>query len=266
MPDTTNNSYGGTYYNPTQQPSQPYQSGYIGSYNNLPSGISNAGGGNYNAYTGQVQDNSLVSNQLQGLLSSNSPYMQQAAQAGMNTANSRGLLNSSMAAGNAQAAAIQAGLPIAQQDASTYNQQQLANQQALNQILQQNMQDTTSQNVANTSASAQLGSTRMNNQGALARQREQLAYGGEQAGLNRNYGEYMSDLAYQQGLGNQAFSLAGNMMLNNQNFRNSAGMNAMNNPFLLQNPSSLGGYMDWIGGDYSNNINDLLGYSFGGQY
>lgn len=236
---------------------------YIGNYQNLPSGISNAGGGTASAYTGEVQPNSLVSTQMNGLLATDSPYMAQARQSGMNTANSRGLLNSSIAAGNSQMSAIQAGLPIAQQDASTYGNQQLANQASLNQILQQGMQNEASEYGANSSAGASMYATDMNNQGELARQRESLAYGGEQAGLNRNFQQYMSNLGYQQDLGRSSFNLAGNMMTNNQNFRNNAGLQAMNNPFLLQDPNALGGYMDWIGGDYGGNVNNLLNYSFG---
>lgn len=77
----------------------------------------------YNAGSGQVYEvtgNELVSNQLNNLISKNNPYIQRARAGAMNTANSRGLLNSSIAAGSGEAAAIDAALPIAQQDASTY--------------------------------------------------------------------------------------------------------------------------------------------------
>jgi hypothetical protein len=65
---------------------------------------------------------------LNGLLSSDSRYIQLARQQGLRTAQSRGLLNSSLAAGSAEAAAIAAGLPIASQDAQAItnrNQQRL---------------------------------------------------------------------------------------------------------------------------------------------
>jgi hypothetical protein len=62
-----------------------------------------------------------VAGQLDGLLDSNSSYMQQAATAGTQYANKRGLLNSSLGAQASQQAAISAALPIAQQDASTHN-------------------------------------------------------------------------------------------------------------------------------------------------
>lgn len=68
----------------------------------------------------QIGDNSLVSNQLNGLLSADNPYMQQATTRGNQEAQRRGLLSSSLAAGAVEGARINAALPIAQQDAQTY--------------------------------------------------------------------------------------------------------------------------------------------------
>ncbi|MET3998821.1 hypothetical protein [Marinobacterium sp. MBR-109] len=62
-----------------------------------------------------------VQGQMTGLLSSDNPYIKQAREQGQSYASSRGLLNSSMGAKAAQSAAIEAALPIAQADASTYN-------------------------------------------------------------------------------------------------------------------------------------------------
>lgn len=239
-------------------------SSYIPQYNNLPQGISNAGANSNSAYVGAVQPNQLVSNQLTGLLSSSSPYIQQAQLAGMNTAASRGLLNSSIAAGNSQAAAIQAGLPIAQQDASTYSNLQNTNLNNLNSILSTNMNNRASLQAAADAAGASMYATSQNNAGSLQRQREQLAYGGEQAGLNRSFQQYMSQLGYQQGLGQDAFNFAGQSMLQNQQFRQNYGLNAMSNPFMMQDPAAMNGYMQFIGGDYNNNIGDLLNFSMGG--
>ena len=61
-----------------------------------------------------------VGGQMTGLLNQNSPYMQAATAGAMRTANQRGLLNSSIAAGEGQKAAIESALPIAQQDAGFY--------------------------------------------------------------------------------------------------------------------------------------------------
>ena len=68
-----------------------------------------------------IDKKQTVAGQMDNLLKSDSPYMQQAATAGKQMAGSRGLLNSSMAAGAAQGASIERALPIAQADANTYN-------------------------------------------------------------------------------------------------------------------------------------------------
>ncbi len=64
--------------------------------------------------------NTLVSTQLDKLLDSDSSYMKRAEAKALEGMNRMGLLNSSMAIGASQAAAIDAALPIAQQDAETY--------------------------------------------------------------------------------------------------------------------------------------------------
>lgn len=64
-----------------------------------------------------------TSDNLNQLLNSDSLHMQQAKQQGLNTAASRGLINSSIAAGASQQAAINAAAPMAQQDANSQLQQ-----------------------------------------------------------------------------------------------------------------------------------------------
>lgn len=66
------------------------------------------------------QDKSTVAGQLNTLLKGDSAYIKQAEEAGMEQAASRGLLNTSAAAGSARKAAIGAAVPIATQDAQTY--------------------------------------------------------------------------------------------------------------------------------------------------
>lgn len=73
---------------------------------------------------------SLVQNQLTGLLDPNSPLMKRAVSQSQELAASRGLQSSSIAAGAGTGAMIDRALPIAQQDAQTYgNAQQLGWQQ-----------------------------------------------------------------------------------------------------------------------------------------
>jgi hypothetical protein len=78
------------------------------------------------------KDTNTVAGQLQSLLSSDSPYIQESRRQATEQAGSRGLLNSSIAAGAGQRAAIQSALPIAQQDAQTYTQFGLKEQEARN--------------------------------------------------------------------------------------------------------------------------------------
>ena len=73
-----------------------------------------------------------VAGQLDTLLSKDSPYLQSARAGAMQTANSRGLLNSSMAAGAGESAAINAALPIAAADSATYSTASRENQGATN--------------------------------------------------------------------------------------------------------------------------------------
>lgn len=74
----------------------------------------------------------MVENRVQGIISKNSPLMQQAQTSALKSMNARGLLNSSMAVGAAHDATIRQALPIAQQDAQTSMNTKLANQQAGN--------------------------------------------------------------------------------------------------------------------------------------
>lgn len=60
-----------------------------------------------------------VEGRLQGLLASGNPVLQQARTQALQSMNARGLLNTSMAAGEGVNALIRSALPIAQQDATT---------------------------------------------------------------------------------------------------------------------------------------------------
>lgn len=110
----------------------------------------------YEATTRQVDPNELASTRLSGLIAQNSPYLQQARAGAMIGANDRGLVNSSIAQGSAQMAAINAALPIANADASTTNNVLSANMAAQNAASQTNAQ-----------LAASLKATSMNNATAL---------------------------------------------------------------------------------------------------
>lgn len=86
----------------------------------------------YTADQRDVAPNATVRKQMEDLLSSDSKYLKTARHNADQASNSRGLLFSSMAAGAGEKAAIEAAMPIATQDASTYHNQSLTNQQAVN--------------------------------------------------------------------------------------------------------------------------------------
>jgi len=67
-----------------------------------------------------IKPSATVAGQLSSLLSSDSKYIQQARLGAQEQAQERGMLNTSMASGAGEAAAIQSALPIAQQDAQTF--------------------------------------------------------------------------------------------------------------------------------------------------
>ena len=79
-----------------------------------------------------------LSDRLNTLLDSDSPYIERARYRGRQAANRRGLLNSSIAAGAAEAAALDAALPIAQGDIASIER---ALDRDLSQLLQKRDND-----------------------------------------------------------------------------------------------------------------------------
>jgi len=251
-----------------------YSAGQQPGGNNYPQGIYGVGGSGSGTAVGTITPDELTSQQLNGLLASNSPYIQQARQSAINQANSRGLLNSSIAAGNSQAAAIQAGLPIAQSDAQAAYGLQQTNLNNLAKIQSGNIAADAQVQSAQIGASASM----YGQDQATLRQREDLAYQGEQAGLNyqRNLGlanqnfynqSALSAQNYQQNLGLDQFNLGSTLLSGMQNFSYSAGLNAMNNPAIMGDPQSFGGYMQFISNVFGGNgMIDNIFNSLFGQY
>lgn len=86
----------------------------------------------------QLQPGGTVQDRLQGVIDQNGALMKLAEGRAMQAANSRGLLNTSMAVGAGQKAVLDAAMPIASQDAEAFNRQQLTNQDANNSAKQFN--------------------------------------------------------------------------------------------------------------------------------
>ena len=160
------------------------------------------------AYTRQVTNNELVSNQLNNLMNQEGAYLSNARRRGLEQANRRGMLNSSIAAGSAERAGIEAAMPIASADAAAYGTAQTQNMEALNQNLMQqrdimNQQEMARWNSVTAGQSAGMQAAIAREQMALdsQMQRERLAYEGEQAGLGRYHQLGMSNTEYGQQLG-----------------------------------------------------------------
>lgn len=94
--------------------------------------------GQYQATTGTFDEAKGVEGRVNRITSSDSPLMQLAGTRAKQQANRSGLLNSSMAVGAGQKAVIETATPIAQADASAYQQQALANQSSLNDAAMRN--------------------------------------------------------------------------------------------------------------------------------
>lgn len=262
----------------------------------LPPGLSQAGAG----IVGTLTPGQLTSDQLNGLLNQNSTYLQLARQSGVNSANARGLLNSGMAGQNSQAAAIQAAEPIAQANSATISGLQNTNLNNLNQVKESQISAMGQVGAAGAAARGNVQAETIRAQEALQGQRENLAYQGEQSGLNRSFTQGMTQQEYQNQLGlnqqgsnlsfgnasaldylqsgllmNQAqqqfgfnqsqseFNLGANLLQGQQQFYSQAGIQAMNNPAIMGDPQAFGGYMQFLMNPFSQTIDNLFSGMFG---
>lgn len=97
-----------------------------------------ATGSQVNANTTEFDESKGVAGRVNSLTSSGSPLLEAARTRAAQNANARGLRNSSMAVQSGEQAVIETATPIAQADASLFQNQQLANQSAKNQADQFN--------------------------------------------------------------------------------------------------------------------------------
>jgi hypothetical protein len=234
--------------------------------NTLPQGFWQSAGG---AYTQSPTTDQFTSNRLNDLISGGSRYIQNARDNASASAAARGLGNSSYAAGNAELAAINAALPIAQQDAQTSSQAALANQQALNQILQANNANRTSVNVANIGAGAsRYGADRSYQASRYAqdqqteRQRQQNEYDAGQSDIGRQFQQGMLGLQdyytqqrdeRQQQYGRENF---GNQLWGN--ILSGAYSSMFSNPDYFGNPDAALGFINGFGNFANNQIGQFL--------
>lgn len=293
-------------FNSTQTPQGTLQSNNLYYQPPVPQQSQARGGvrgADNRAYVGDVQGNELVRNQLQGLLDDpSSAYMRNARYRGQELANRRGLGNSSIAAGASQRAAIESGLPIAQADAATYLQSRFKNQDALNEGLMQERDIANRMLQSSRESGTQLTIAQMQQEAAdrdrlmrLQLQRENLAYSGEQAGLDRQQQEMMSRLGYGQDIGRMGFAdqlayndayrqdwlqsnqfnrdLYGSIALNMQqsqlrnqsDFYNALAGGLISNPEVFGDPQFLSGMNEFFNSYiFDNQFDSILEALFGG--
>lgn len=123
-----------------------------------------------------IPEDDSTANKLTGLLATDSKYLTQARQAGTRTANRRGLMNSSIAAGSSEAAAIAAAAPIASQDASQTAQKNMASIEYGNQSSLQKQQDDAAMTRQLSGQDAQKELTRLDSELQLIRQKESQGF------------------------------------------------------------------------------------------
>jgi hypothetical protein len=144
------------------------------------------------------QAKSTVSGQLDQILSSDSALMRRAENFAGAKSNKTGMLGSSMATGAAQGAMIDKALPIAQQDAALYGQQDLSQQaqdfSKESQAIQQNYGiDTAAQQQVN--VLSQMDKSQI---GALELADQQFGYTQEITKNDQIFQELMTDKKYTQ--------------------------------------------------------------------
>ncbi len=165
----------------------------------------NAGLKTATSYIDQAKN--TVAGQLNSLLSSDSPYIKQAENKAKEQSASRGLLNSSIAAGAGRAAAYEAALPIAQQDAETYNKYGLQQQATENE--QQKIQ---TEAIVSGEMTKQKAAIELRNQSFQNAFNAKLTGANEQSKaflqeFAQQHEKGMSDLQYQQNLAIQKFDV-----------------------------------------------------------
>lgn len=241
----------------------------------------NLQGADNRGYVRQVQGNETVSGQLTGLLDQENPYIQNARQRGIEQANSRGNINSSIAAGNSQRAAIESALPIAQQDAATYSQTAGQNQDAMNQNLMQErdianrvMLDREGRLDELEKARLAADVQRYGIDVGMAGDREQRAFLGEQQGLDRAHqfgmtgyqaqiADWManqnlgrSEYAAQQGFNRDMYAgLAQMQVASLTNFMSNLNQAFLNDPETFGNQEALSGWTTFFD---QNIIGDVM--------
>jgi len=153
-----------------------------------------------------------VAGQLSNIMDPNNPIIMGARTQALQQANANGLLNSSMAITAGQDAAYKAAIPIAEQDATTYNNDAVTNAAAANKFAEDNQAALNSAGQFNAGAGNTLTGQELANQTSLTS--AQIAAGASESNAQTAAG------ASEQNAQTQAASAQTVAQLNNTNTRN----------------------------------------------
>jgi len=118
----------------TQQASNPFNK----AIDNYKRSLQLADQTKYDAQTNAFDESKGVAGRVNSLVTSGSPLLETAQTRAAQASNNRGILNSSLGVQAGQQAVIETATPIANADASLYQQTQLANQSAVNSARESN--------------------------------------------------------------------------------------------------------------------------------
>lgn len=206
-----------------------------------------------NPYTREVQDEELVSHQMDKLLNSDSKYMQDARRQGLEQANAMGGLGGTAGIGASMTAALRAGLPIAQGDAEAFRQAASENHAALNQFAQLSLQRATQLELGHLDARVRQDITKMANSMQMAVSKLQSDTQIEVANLDAATKVRLQEMngALQERLAGLQFKY--NSMLNDQQNAAQMALTDMQGQWNLLNTQTQGEY-------------DLAGKQIAGEY
>lgn len=206
----------------------------------------------------EVSPNQTVAGQVKNIIAENSPLMQQAETRALQKANSRGLLNSSIAVGAGQSALYDAAMPIATQDAAMYGKSAETNATAQNAVNSQDSQletnvslnNANSQNAAQQFNASQTNDILKLNMDSITKK--------ELAGIEANYKTLMQTSA-------GASDLYKQMVLNASNIMSSKDMDAAAKQQAIKNQIALLNSGLSIMGQISNlDLDNLLSFDTAG--
>ena len=252
------NPYGQPYTGPGgYNPNDPYDP-RVGN-GALPPGIQ---GTQNRAYTRSVQDNELSGSRLTRMLQEDGDYVRMAKLGADERSNEQGQFMTSMASGAAHRAAIEAAAPFAMQEAGAFGTTASENMGALNARQLADMEYSSRQ----AGYDSQRAIAQGEQEGALQRQRENLAFSGEQQGLDRAFTQMQDYYNYNYDLGRM--SEQGRLNIQDYAARTGIDAQAQRNIFLndlyraaMQDPELF--TPEFIGGMYTNYFdayNDVTSY------